>query len=95
MTLEQLLEECTGVIEAENIQTLDNYGKFFFMELSPNIRTYGLIQDIGKVSEWRASLFYGSSLDHIDYQDNYFGSTPFEACKLLHISLCQGRAQCE
>lgn len=84
-TLEELIEAVMSDFTARN--TWQNMGHLHFFELAPNINTQGLIDDIGKTSEWRATHSYGADLDNIEWSENKFGSTPTEAVARLWLAL--------
>ena len=67
------------ILQANSGWVNDKLEPYWFFQLAPNIHTEGTLQEIGKLSEWRASIDKGYSLDDIKIGRNFFGITPEQA----------------
>lgn len=82
-SLSELIEACVEIIIEGN--DWKNSCQHYF-ELAINVNHSGSLEEIGKVSEWRASWIRGID-DGFEGQNNYFGSTPEEAVARLWLAL--------
>lgn len=85
-TLEELIDACIKVMEKHN--TWSEPVQWHF-QLGANMPTGGTLDEIGKVSEWRAEWqkWLSDDIEFPSEQNNYFGSTPVEAVANLWLAL--------
>lgn len=86
-SVDELLAECKELITARNSWDRE---LFYLFDFSFNINFHGEIDSIGKFSEWRATLEWGTYEEHDQSQMeciNFFGKTPEEALTKLLAEL--------
>jgi hypothetical protein len=84
-TLEELLEACVELMKPKG--PLPSELNSFDLYPNLNTNTSGGGKAVSDSEEWGVGWSHGSSPDHIQVRNNYFGKTPDEAVARLWLAL--------